>query len=226
MTVSDVTEKLQFLGHKANLEKMQRFGIPTENAYGIRMPDLRKFAREIGRNHTLALQLWNTGKHEARILASLVDRYQEVTPEQMEAWASDFNSWDVCDQMCSNLFVCTPYALEKAVVWSHRKEEFIKRAGFSMMAYIAVHHKKAKDDTFLPFFERIEAEAYDDRNFVKKAVNWALRQIGKRNETLHPQAITVAQRIRQQPSRAAQWIAKDALRELENEKIKTRLGLA
>lgn len=225
MTITEITEELKALGSEENFAKMQRFGIPVENAYGIRMPDLRKFAREIGKNHTLALHLWETGKHEARILASLVDKPKEVTPEQMEKWVGDFNAWDVCDQVCGNLFVRTPYALEKAVTWSHQEAEFVKRAGFTMMAYVAVHHKKASDDIFPPFFQRIEAEAYDDRNFVKKAVNWALRQIGKRNPNLHQQAIQVAQKISKQPSRSAQWIAKDALKELENEKIKSRLGL-
>jgi 3-methyladenine DNA glycosylase AlkD len=225
MSISEITDKLQLMGKEMHLEKMQRFGIPTDRAYGISMPDLRRFAKEIGKNHGLALQLWDTGKHEARILASLVDKHQEVTPEQMEDWVAGFNAWDVCDQVCSNLFARTPYALEKALVWSHHEEEFIKRAGFSMMAYIAVHHKKANDDIFIPFFERIEAEAYDDRNFVKKAVNWALRQIGKRNKVLYPQAMAIARQISQQPYRSAKWIAKDALRELENEKIKVRLGL-
>lgn len=225
MTISEITERLECMGQETHLEKMQRFGIPTDHAYGISMPDLRRFAKETGKDHTLAQQLWDTGKHEARILASLVDKHQEVTPGQMEDWVADFNAWDVCDQMCSNLFVRTPYALEKALAWSYHEEEFIKRAGFSMMAYIAVHHKKANDDIFIPFFDRIEDEAYDDRNFVKKAVNWALRQMGKRSKVLHPQAMAVARQISQQPYRSAKWIAKDALRELENEKIKARLGL-
>lgn len=225
MTTAEITERLQALGHAENIVKMQRFGVYVENAYGIRMPDLRKFAREVGKDHTLALQLWDTGNHEARILASLIDKPKEVTPAQMEKWVADFDAWDVCDQVCGNLFVRTPYALEKAVAWSHHEEEFIKRAGFSMMAYIAVHHKKADNDIFIPFFQRIEAEAYDSRNFVKKAVNWALRQIGKRNPILYHQAVQVAQKISEQPSRSAQWIAKDALKEFENEKIKARLDL-
>ncbi len=225
MMLSKVSEKLQEMGDEAHLEKMQCFGIPTSKAYGIPMPDLRKFAKSIGKDHALALQLWNTEMHEARILASLVDRPQEVTPEQMEDWVADFNAWDVCDQVCSNLFSRTPHAITKALAWSHREAEFVKRAGFSMMAYITVHHKKAKDETFLPFFERIAAEAYDERNFVKKAVNWALRQLGKRNSFLHEKAIETAEKINRQPYRAARWIAKDALRELESEKVKNRLNL-
>jgi 3-methyladenine DNA glycosylase AlkD len=180
-------------------------------------------AREIGRDHELAEDLWAAGVHEARILAALVDEPGRVTKTQMERWAADFDSWDVCDQVCMNLFDKTPYAYEKALAWSTRRAEFVKRAGFALMASLAVHDKKAGAGQFSPFLEAIVRQSADERNFVKKAVNWALRQIGKRSHGLNRKAIAAAERIAGIDSKAARWIARDALRELTSDKVRERI---
>ncbi len=202
---------------------MARFGIEVKNAYGISIPVLRKLGKEIGTSHALALKLWESGIHEARLLASFIDDPGKVTKAQMEHWAKDFNSWDICDQCCGNLFDRTNYAYKKALQWSKRKEEFVKRAGFVLMASLAVHDKHASDNEFVKFFPYIQKESHDERNFVRKAVNWTLRQIGKRNKLLNKEAIKAAHRIALLESSTARWIAKDALRELENKKIQHRL---
>jgi 3-methyladenine DNA glycosylase AlkD len=219
----EVMARLRSLAQPGNLEGMKRFGIPTEHALGIPIPALRKLAKEIGRDHALAGELWATGIHEARMLATLVDDPEEVTDAQMEAWVLDFASWDLCDQCCSNLFDSTPHAYRKVREWSSREEEFVKRAGFVLMATLSVHDKKADDDAFREFFPIIIREATDDRVYVKKAVNWALRQIGKRNGVLNREAIRIAEEIRAIDSKAARWIASDALRELTGEKVQDRL---
>lgn len=202
---------------------MARFGINPDNTLGVSIPILRKMAKEIGKNHALAQQLWSSGIHEARILAGMVDDPGEVTVEQMERWAADFDSWDVCDQVCSNLFDKTRFAYEKAHEWSRRKEEFIRRAGFVLMAVLSVHDKDAGDEKFLEFMPLIKNGAGDDRNFVKKAVNWALRQIGKRNMDLNKAAIKTANDILKMDSKSARWIASDALRELTDKKTQMKL---
>ncbi len=202
---------------------MQRFGISTAKALGVKLPVLREVAKSYRKSHDLALQLWATDIHEARLLATMIDDPAQVTEEQMDEWTHDFYAWDLCDQACSNLFVRTPYAYQKTLQWSREESEFVKRAGFVMMAALAVHQKKAPDDLYLSFLLRIEEEAHDDRNFVKKAVNWALRQIGKRNVALNAAAITTAQRIQEQTHRSARWIAADALRELTGEKLQLRI---
>src|SRR5689334_1978872 len=217
MTVEQVIEMLRRAADPRIVEGLARFGSKPGQAFGISIPTLRKMAKEIGRDHKLALGLWRSGIHEARILASMVDDPGQVTSQQMEEWVNDFDSWDVCDQVCGNLFERTPYAQQKTVEWCHRVPEFVRRAGFVMMAYIAVHDKKASDEAFLPFFPLIKQYATDERNFVKKAVNWALRQIGKRNSHLRAIAVDWAQAIRQMDSRAARWIANDALKELQKE---------
>ncbi|MBF0517044.1 MAG: DNA alkylation repair protein [Nitrospirae bacterium] len=197
-----------------NVKGMARYGINPTNTLGVNIHTLRKIAKQTGKNHALALELWATGIHEAKILASLIDDPACVTDEQLEKWVLDIDSWDVCDQVCSNLVDKTPYAFEKAVVWSQRDEEFVKRAGFVLMAALAVHDKKATDEVFLKFFPLIKAGSSDERNFVKKAVNWAIRQIGKRNESLRQKAIALAIEIEATGTKPARWIAKDALREL------------
>ncbi len=209
---------LALLEQHANAQAVQgmaKFGIRPAHALGINIPTLRKIAREIGRNHPLAIELWSTGIHEARILASMIAEPQLVSPQQMEDWVNDFDTWDVCDQVCGNLFDKTPYAYQKAIEWCHREPEFVRRAGFVMVAELAVHDKQAPDEAFLPFFPLIQQYAIDERNFVKKAVNWALRQIGKRNSNLRVLAIERAEIIVQMDSKAARWIAKDALKELK-----------
>ena|SRR2546425_9220333 len=214
LTAEEIITELNQHANAQAVEGMARFGIRSAYALGISLPTLRKMAKEIGRNHSLSFELWRSGIHEARILASLIDEPQLVFPQQMEEWVSDFDSWDVCDQVCGNLFDKTPYAYEKASEWCHREQEFVRRAGFVMMAELAVHDKKAPDEAFELFFPLIKQYAGDERNFVKKAVNWALRQIGKRNSHLHALAVKWAEAISKMDSKTAQWVAKDALREL------------
>ena len=223
MTSGEVLDRLHALADPEAKEGMARFGIETGKALGVNIPTLRALAREIGRDHDLAEGLWASGIHEARILAALVDDPKLVNEEQMERWAVEIDSWDVCDGVCSTLFDRTPFAYVKAEEWSARDEEFVKRAGFVLMAALAVHDKQAPDERFLEMLPLIEREAHDERNFVKKAVNWALRQIGRRNRNLNRAAIGVGERIRAQGSRAARWIAADALRELRSEKVQARL---
>jgi 3-methyladenine DNA glycosylase AlkD len=222
--IKKILADLENLGDRNNTAGMQQFGIQAENALGVRIPELRKYAAKLGKNHTLALILWENPVHEAKLLATLIDEYPKVTAEQMEAWAYDFYSWDICDGACNNLFDKTPYAWNKAREWTKRSEEFVKRAGFVLMATLSVHDKKASDEPFMAFLPYIEQEAYDDRNFVKKAVNWALRSIGKRNKTLNAEAIQCAQRIYQQKTKSARWIASDALRELQSKTVRKKLN--
>ncbi|HTH81552.1 MAG TPA: DNA alkylation repair protein [Mucilaginibacter sp.] len=215
MTTEQVIEQLKQKADERYHTGMMRFGIKTDKALGVKVPELRKMAKAIKKDHELALQLWDTGIHEARILATMIADPAQVTAAQIDAWVNDFDSWDVCDQACGNLFDRTPYAIEKALEFSASEQEFVKRAGFVLMAEYAVHHKKADDEVFIQFFPIIEREAWDDRNFVKKAVNWALRQIGKRNSTLKNLAIGVAKNIALQNHRVAKWIASNALAELQ-----------
>ena len=221
--VEQILEHLRSLANPQNVAGMARYGISTHNTLGISIYTLRPLAKEVGRDHNLALELWDSGIHEARILACYIDDPQLVTEEQMERWAADFDSWDVCDQVCSSLFDQTDLAYSKAHQWSERQEEFVKRAGFVLMAALAVHDKKADDEQFIAFLPIITRHATDGRNYVKKAVNWALRQIGKRNHRLNALAIQTAHEISQIDSPAARWIARDALRELDSEKVQARL---
>lgn len=218
-----ILEKLRNMGDPKAVEGMARFGINPEGTYGVSVPKLRSLARKIGRSHALAQELWDSGVHEARILASMIDDPEEVTEEQMEAWVRDFDSWDICDQCCMNLFEKTGFAYRKCVEWSSREEEFVKRAGFALMARLAVSDKKAGDERFMEFLPIIKRESVDERNYVKKAVNWALRQIGKRNRELNKAAIKTAEEIRAIDSKSARWIASDALRELTSDKVQRRL---
>lgn len=213
------------MANPADLDGMARFGIQTSNSLGgIAMPRLQKLAKEIGKDHQLAGQLWASGIREARLLACMVADPKATTREQMERWVADFDSWDVCDTCCGYLFDRTSVAYSKALEWSSREEEFVKRAGFALTAFLAVHDKKAPDEKFMQFLPVIKREATDDRNFVKKAVNWALRQIGKRNMRLNLAAIETAQEIREIDSRSARWIAADALRELKGDAVQARLN--
>jgi 3-methyladenine DNA glycosylase AlkD len=215
MQSNQIITNLKHHANPQNAEGMARFGIKAAHVLGISMPTLRKMAKEIGRDHTLSMELWASGIHEARILASMLGEPRLVTPQQMDAWVNDFDSWDVCDQVCGNLFDRTPYAYQKAMQWCHEQKEFVRRAGFVMMAELAVHDKKAPDEAFIQFFPLIKQYARDERNFVKKAVNWALRQIGKRNSRLHPLALDCANEILKMDSKTAQWVAKDAIKELQ-----------
>jgi 3-methyladenine DNA glycosylase AlkD len=206
-----------------NIAGMARFGISTKNTYGISVSVLRATAKEIGKNHLLAGKLWASGVHEARVLASMIDDPALVTGQQMDQWAREFDSWDVCDQCCGNLFVKTKHAYEKALEWSSADQEFVKRAGYALMAYLAVHDTNADDKTLAHFLPIIKKGSDDERNFVKKSVNWALRQIGKRNLQLNRMAVKTAKEIGELESKSAKWIAADALRELQSETILSRL---
>lgn len=214
MSVTEIIQALTDRSSPVYLAGMKRFGIDSSKAIGVPMPEIRKLAKSVKKDHALALELWETGIHEARIMASLIDDPKLVTPKQMDAWVKDFHSWDLCDQVCGNLFDRTTFAMEKALLYSSHQEEFIKRAGFVLMAEFAVHDKKADNELFIKLLPVIEREAWDDRNFVKKAVNWALRQIGKRNPELRVAAIACANRMLQQNTKADKWIATGAMREL------------
>lgn len=215
MTAAEAIAELRAHANASNVAGMARYGIRTGRALGVPMPILRALARRAGRSHALARGLWASGIHEARILATLVEELGRVTPRQMDRWARDFDSWDICDQACRNLFRYTPCAFDKAAAWARAQPEFVRRAGFSLMAGLAVKARDAPDAPFEAFLPLIAGAANDDRNMVKKAVNWALRQIGKRNPRLRRKAIRAAQVIRQQQTRPARWIAADALRELK-----------
>lgn len=221
----EVVAELRSLADPVKLAGMRRYGIAGTGTLGISIYTLRPLAKRIGTDHMLAQELWETGIHEARILASYVDDQAQVTAEQMERWVVDFDSWDVVDQVV-DLFERTPLAWEKALEWSARPEEFVKRAAFAMMAGLAVHDKRAPDERFLDLLPVIAREAWDERNFVKKAVNWALRNIGKRNARLNEAAAAAAREIGAQGTRSARWIAGDALRELTSAAVRRRLGLA
>jgi len=219
----DVVRTLERMGDRSRLEGMARFGIDTGRAVGVTVTELRRFARDLGRDHELAAALWASGVHEARLLASLVDEPDMVSEAQMEAWVADLDSWDVCDGVCGNLFDRTPFALDKAVEWSSREPELEKRAAFALVASAAVHRKDLPDAAFASLLPVIRVEATDERNYVKKAVSWALRQIGKRSSGLNPLAIRTAEQIERIDSRAARWVARDALRELRSDAVQARL---
>ncbi len=222
-TVEEVIGRLKELARPNQLEGMAKYGMAIEHRLGVSVPNMRNLAKELGRNHKLALDLWKTGIDEARILASMIDNPKQLTEEQMEAWVTDFNSWDVCDQVCMNLFEKVPLAWKKIIAWSEREEEYVKRAAFALIACLAWHDKKAKDEEFTELLPVIIRGSTDERNFVKKAVNWALRNIGKRNLNLNKAAINTAKEIQQIDSKAARWISSDSLRELESKAIQNRL---
>jgi len=215
MKLDDVLSELKKLSSPKALAAQEYFGVAVENRLGLTTPQMRSIAKKIGTNHPLALQLWKTKIHEARHVATMIADPDQTTEKLMEQWLKDFNSWDIVDDCCSSLFRKTPLAYAKAMEWTSREKEFEKRAGFTMMAQLAVHDKKAGDHLMEQFFEHIIRESSDQRNFVRKAVNWALRQIGKRNERLCKKSIAVAKKIRQKNDPASKWIAADALRELE-----------
>ncbi len=223
MRFEDILSTLKSLSDPEAVKGMAGFGITPEKAFGIKIPVLRRLARDIGKDHDLALRLWDEEIRETRILASMIDKPQMVTEEQMEEWAKGFDYWEICDQCCMNLFEKTPFAYKKAIEWSGRAEEFVKRAGFVLMARLAVSDKKADDESFEGFLPVIKRESIDSRNFVKKAVNWALRQIGKRNRRLNTMAIETAKEIQNMDSKATRWIAQDAIKELTSKAVQNRL---
>lgn len=222
-TMNAALRELKNLANPKVRAKLSYFGVNVPKAYGISAPVLHTFARHIGKDQVLAEQLWSTGIHEARILAALIGESQKVSAAQMERWVRDFDSWDLVDTACCYLYAAAQPAWEKIHEWSSRRAEFEKRAAFSLAAYLSYKDKSAEDACFERFLAVIEREARDDRNFVKKAVNWALRNIGKRNLQLNSASIRCAERIRQQDSPSARWIAADALRELKSEAVQARL---
>jgi len=223
MRYKEILKRLKSLYDPEAVAGMARYGIRPEKNYGVSVSTLRKMAKSLGRDHKLAQQLWSSGIRDARILATLIDDPKMVTEEQMESWAKDIDSWDVCDSCCGNLFDKTLFAYQKAIEWGAREEEFVKRAGFALIAWLPVHDKKAEDEKLLNFLPIIKREAADDRNYVKKAVNWALRNIGKRNPNLNREAIKAAKEIKKFESKSAKWIANDALRELTSDAVRKRL---
>lgn len=223
MVLSEVIAELKSMADPDYLKQSRRYNVPMDNRLGVRAPNLHELATKIGTDHELALQLWESEWREARILTCLVADPDQVTEELMEEWVVRFDGWGICDAFCGCLFDRTPFAYRKALEWADREEEFVKRAGFTMMACLAVHDKEASDDAFLRFLPVIKAKSDDGRNFVKKAVNWALRQIGKRNIALNRAAIETAKEIIALDTKSARWIGKDALRELRSDKVQYRL---
>ncbi|MDA0229862.1 MAG: DNA alkylation repair protein [Proteobacteria bacterium] len=219
-----ILSRLKEIGRPDALLGMAHFGIDTENAFGVAVPELRRLAKETGQDHPLALSLWRSGVHEARLLASMIAVPVDTDRALTESWAADFRSWDLCDQCCLNLFRKTAFAHDLIGAWRHRDEEFVKRAAFAMIAVLAIHDKAADDELFTTWLPMIEEGASDPRNFVKKAVNWGLRQIGKRNLSLNRQAIECAHRIADGGSKPARWVATNALRELESAAVQARMN--
>lgn len=222
-SVGEVLEKLKAKTKPEHVEEMARYGMVAEQRLGVSIPDMRKMAKELGKNHKLALELWKTGIPESKILAAMIDEPEKLTEKQMEDWVKGINSWDVCDQVCMNLFEKTPLAWKKIHDWSQRKEEFVKRTAFALIACLAWHNKEAEDEKFIKLFPVIKRGATDERNYVKKAVNWALRNIGKRNPNLNEAVIKAAKEIQRIDSKAARWIASNAIKELESEAVQRRL---
>ena len=222
-TVDDVMKELQSKAKPESIKGMAKFAVVGDKRMGVSVPDMRKIAKAIGKNHPLALELWETGVPEGMIVAGMVAEPDKLTEVEMENWVVDINSWDICDQVCMNLFEKTPFAEKKIFEWSFRDEEFVKRASYALIACLAWHDKQAGDDQFINYFPLLVAGSTDERNFVKKAVNWALRNIGKRNQNLNQEAIRVARQIKEIDSKSARWIASDALRELQSDKIQERL---
>jgi 3-methyladenine DNA glycosylase AlkD len=215
MDVADVIEQLRAMGSPKNVAGMATSGVtPSTEVCGIPIPKLRSLAKSCGRDHAFAQELWGSTVYEARIMASMVDVPSAVTVEQMERWVADFDTWELCDQTCSNLFDRTTYAEDKAFEWSERTEEFVRRAGLVIMATSAVHDKTAPDERFLGYIPRAIVRADDERKYVKKAASWALRQIGKRNIALHGAVLDAIEPLRTAPSRPARWVASDVYREL------------
>lgn len=216
-TAAAVDSALAYLerkGSKRNRDGMARFAIVADKVFGVSVGDIRTYGKTVGKSHALALALWKTGWYEARMLAAFVDEPSRVTPAQMDRWARDFDNWAVCDNACFHLFDKTPHAYAMVPKWASRKEEFVKRAAFALIASLALHDKKGPDAPFRKFLPLIERAATDERNFVKKGVSWALRGIGHRNPVMRAAALRSAERLAASGDRAARWVGKDALRDL------------
>ncbi len=222
-STAGILQKLKTHGSRENIEGMARFGITTERRLGVSVPEMRRIARECGKDHPLSIRLWNSGIPEARIVASMIADPSEMTAAEMDRWVSEFDSWDVCDQVCMNLFERTPFAGKKIRQWSRREEEFVRRAAYALIACLAWHDKDAPDVVFTGFLPIIKRGATDERNFVKKSVNWALRNIGKRNPRLNRAAVSTAKEISRLDSKSARWIGADAIRELTSAAVQRRI---
>jgi len=221
MNYQDIVKELKKKANRKNKEGMVRFGISLKGTLGVSVPVLRKMAKNIGKDHNLALRLWDSGIHEARLLAVFIE--EGISEKQMDKWVKDIDSWDICDQACGNLFDKTPFVHKKIDQYIKNEKEFIRRVGFVLMATLSVHDKKMTDKEFERFFPLIKKYSIDERNFVKKAVNWALRQIGKRNLVLNKKAIKVCKELQKIDSKSAHWIANNAFLELTSEQIQNRL---
>lgn len=213
-TAESVISQLKELATRHTLDGMSRYGIPSEHAFGVAVGDMRKLAKQLGRNQDLANALWKTGFYEARMIATFLGEPARVTPALMDKWCKDFDSWALCDTACFDLFDKTPHAYAKVAEWAERKNEFEKRAGFALLASLAGHDKKASDAQFSQFFPLIERAAHDERNFVKKAVSWALRRIGTRSPALKKSALTLAKKLAASSEPSVRWVGKDAVRDL------------
>jgi len=223
MKVEEIIKKLESLSNKEAVKGMARYGINPRNNLGVSIYKLRLIAKEIGKDHDLAIKLWNSDIHDARLLACFIDDPDKITSEQMDSWAKGFDSWDICDQACTSLFDLNSLAWTKVFEWAKRNEEFVKRGAFALIAGLSVHNKKSSDEKFEQFFPIIKKHSADNRNYVKKAVNWALRNIGKRNLRLNKKTIELSENILKIDSSAAKWIARNALKELTSIKIQNRL---
>ena len=223
MNFKEILVLLESLANPESVKGMARYGINSKNNLGISVYKLRQIAKEIGTDHKLAIKLWDTGIHDARLLACFIDSPDEITSKQMDSWAKDFDSWDICDQACTSLFDLSPLAWTKVFEWAERNEEFVKRGAFSLIADLSVHDKFTSDKKFEKFFPLIKKHSTDERNYVKKAVNWALRNIGKRDLLMNKKAIELSKDILKIESKTAKWIARDALKELKSIKIQDRL---
>jgi len=212
--VETIVATLKRLGTKANRDGMARYAIPSDKAFGVSVGQIKDLGKKLGRNHELALQLWETGWYEARMLTAFVADPAQVTPAEMDRWCKDFDNWAICDTLCFHLWDHTPHAFRKIEQWAKRRDEFVKRAAFALLASVALHDKKANDDVFLRCLPLIEAAAIDNRNFVKKGVSWGLRGIGKRNDKLKTAVVVLAKRLSESDEPAARWVGKDALRDL------------
>jgi len=223
MEYEEVMDQLKSMGDPKNIEGMGRFGIKTENNFGNSVTTLRKYAKKIGKNHDLAVKLWESGIRDARMVAACIEDPETVSEEQIDKWVRDLDSWDICDHCCGHFFDRTPFAYKKVREWTKSNQLFVKRAGFSLIAWLAVHDKKKEDSEFVSFLKIIERESTDERNYVRKSVNWALRQIGKRNIEMNKKALELSKKIQKIDSKSARWIASDAIRELTCEKVKQRI---
>jgi 3-methyladenine DNA glycosylase AlkD len=226
VTAENVVERLKRAGSKKTRDGMARYGMPSDKAFGVPVAVIQRIAKSIGPNHDVALELWGTGWYEARMVASYIDEPALVTPAQMDQWCRDFDNWGICDTVCFVLFDRSPHAWPKVPKWCRQKAEFVKRGGFVLMACLALHDKTAPDDAFEPFFKLIEADATDERNFVKKGVSWALRAVGRRSAQLNATAVTLSRRLAASKDPTARWIGTGAAKELSSAAVTRRLAKA